>query len=350
MKKLASILLTLAVAVSLLVVPAVVSAGSAPIIDGIIGTDEWGEPFGTYEQTIGGVGTFYFDLYITSDDEYLYVATDYVEGSGDVAFSAAKGLGLAAGLNIYIDANNDDSTAPSDSDLVVIVSNDMIYIPYDPPVDFDWEWQEEGSASAAEILIAWDGDGYTEGKGIVEVAVPLSLLDASLGDTIGLLFQAFGNINFAPLWQTNPDDTHCGWPETYTDFTLEANTAVGLAAETPAITAINVDPTSINFGSITPGTPVSKEDITVENIGGVAVVVDAFLDPQTGTVFTYLRLGGSYSGLYTGGSKYNGYWNNIISSLLPSKNAVLTTELDVPETYSGKGAEEATLIFEATAG
>lgn len=120
------------------------------------------------------------------------------------------------------------------------------------------------------------------------------------------------------------------------------NTTVGLAAETVQITAISVAPSSINFGSITPGQSVLGNDITVENIGTVTVVVDAWLDPPTGTVFNYLKLNGAYP-------SDSGIWDDIISSLLPSESEIITTELDVPSTYSAQGSETARLIFEATA-
>lgn len=129
------------------------------------------------------------------------------------------------------------------------------------------------------------------------------------------------------------------------DYTqgFEPNTEVGLTAETPTITAINVDPTNIDFGTVEPGDVVSGPNVTVENIGTVKVVVDASLDPLTGTVFNYLKLKGSYS------PSYSGFWDNIVSVLLPSQTSSLTTQLDVPSTYSAKGSEAAILVFEATA-
>jgi len=125
-------------------------------------------------------------------------------------------------------------------------------------------------------------------------------------------------------------------------YELEPSTTVGLAAETVQITAISVTPSSINFGSITPGQSVLGNDITVENIGTVTVIIDAWLDPPTGTVFNYLKLNGAYP-------SDSGIWDDLISSLLPSESEIITTELDVPSTYSAQGSETARLIFEATA-
>jgi len=83
-KKLVSILVTLAVAVSLFVVPAVASADGAPTIDGVIGADEWGLP--------DFVGTNY-NVYVLNDVDYLYVA--FEANCGD--FTVYPGM-----TNIYI--------------------------------------------------------------------------------------------------------------------------------------------------------------------------------------------------------------------------------------------------------
>lgn len=126
-------------------------------------------------------------------------------------------------------------------------------------------------------------------------------------------------------------------------YELEPSTTVGLTAETSTITAISVSPTSIDFGTVKPGDTKSGPDLTVENIGTVEVVVDATLNPQTGTVFNYLKLKGGYS------PGYSGFWDNIVSGLLPSQTSSLTTQLVVPSTYSAQGTQAATLVFEATA-
>jgi len=131
---------------------------------------------------------------------------------------------------------------------------------------------------------------------------------------------------------------------TYTvTLTPAAAGSTVLTANVPDITAISVDPTSIDFGDLLPGQSVSGANITVENIGTVKVSVDAELDPLTGTVFNRLKLDGAYS------SGYSGAWVPIISSLSPNVSELLTTELVVPAGYTPKGPESATLIFTATA-
>ncbi len=207
-----------------------------------------------------------------------------------------------------------------------------------------WYYAPDPDVEATRVRFA-DYSGGTYTNWAITTAsgnvLTVKIKKSALGHTF--MWHGYANVNGNSVWI----ETDENWLPT-AEVTLEDLAAVGLTAETYNITAINVEPGSIAFGPVNPGDIVSGDNITVENIGGVTVIVDAYLDPMTGTVFNYLRLNGAYSGLYTGGSKYNGYWNDIISSLLPSRNGVLTTELDVPETYSGQGSEAATLIFEAT--
>ncbi|GAI25372.1 unnamed protein product, partial [marine sediment metagenome] len=135
--------------------------------------------------------------------------------------------------------------------------------------------------------------------------------------------------------------------ETYSatvgDVTINGNTTVGLAANTEQITAISVSPTDIDFGTITPGTAVSGDPITVTNIGQVTVSVSALLDP-TGGAFQYLKLN-------TVSHPTSGSWNATDLGMLglePTKNADCGTRLAVPATYSAQGSETATLVFLAT--
>jgi hypothetical protein len=96
MKKLVSILLTLAVAVSLLVVPAVASATEAPTIDGNITAGEWDSYYlGTSVTTwSGGMSV---DVYGFADDTYLYAA--YVADMAQPGWSTAAGLCISANLD-----------------------------------------------------------------------------------------------------------------------------------------------------------------------------------------------------------------------------------------------------------
>jgi hypothetical protein len=128
-----------------------------------------------------------------------------------------------------------------------------------------------------------------------------------------------------------------------TTYDLGPTSSVGLTADVPDIVAISANPTSIDFGTVYPGGVVSGPTISVENIGTIKVNVDADLDPLTGTVFNYLKLGDSYS------SGYSGSWPNEIINLDPDEINTLSTALDVPSSYIPSGTETATLVFTATA-
>jgi len=179
-----------------------------PTIDGVLGVDEWGSPTFTYESDSVYIGTV--NIYITTDSDNLYIAAEAAGGD----MSEAQSLGLATALNIYIDSN---PPTPFDGvvdngDIGVIVSNDELFLPYDPGAN-DWDWQGEGSFSTAGGEFDYDGD-YVTGNGIVEVKIPFSLLDGvGPGSTIGLCFQAFGYTKY-------PEGAHPEWPETYADFTF----------------------------------------------------------------------------------------------------------------------------------
>lgn len=120
-----------------------------------------------------------------------------------------------------------------------------------------------------------------------------------------------------------------------------APSGVSLAADVVDIIAISVGPTSIDFGTIYPGSASSVTIITVNNIGTKPVDVDSLLNPATGTVFDYLELGGwaaphsnwpGMTGLAAGGSNTVG------------------AQLVVPAAYpAGVDPETATLTFEAVA-
>jgi len=367
-KKLVGVLLTVAVAVSLMVVPAVASANpGAPTIDGVIGVGEWGDSLcvkSDYGESV--------TVYAIATTEALFMAFDSTDNLDERAVEDTT-----SGANDVLDWN------------VGLVGSDMTNVPWRYALrtkaqsDNSWggffstidELEETGRVyrgcwedtenpnlpdyyypipAGLEMVTSFD-----TGHRVTEVKVPMSLMfdgehgwdGPNAGDVLLL-----GGLNVVEPdawpgeWQW--DHGHLFWPEgidhgnadTYAEVTIQANTAVGLTAETSNITAINVDPTSIDFGTITPGTPNDGDTITVENIGGVTVDVDAYLDPMTTTVFNYLKLGGVPS------PGYCGDWADyIISGLKPSLNQTLTTQLVVPETYSGKGIEIATLVFEATA-
>ena len=129
------------------------------------------------------------------------------------------------------------------------------------------------------------------------------------------------------------------------EITIDADTGMGLTAVLGEIVAINVYPTSINFGEITPGTVSELVDINVTNIGTVTADVEAGLMTMSSepTVFQYLKIGGAYP------NAMNRWLDIFPSSIEPSITKTKTAGLDVPATYSARGVEKVQLVFMATA-
>jgi len=359
MRKLVSVLLTLAVAVSLMVMPAVTSAAGTPTIDGVISTGEWDDYFWFTDNT--GFGAWdalgwptqetnvgrTFNAYATNDNENLYLAFDVIDDLTNL-----KGDSLNVNFNVGDLSKIDAGDCSLETNWIGVAGKDIMW---GACTGDGWETRvrtfkaQEGTTSSGGCTfdngaeIRW---GFTDHR-MYEVAIPLELLGVGPGAQIGIvgnIYDGYGSTESPGLlWNEFPDDFSWEDTSTYMYVFVQANTAVGLTAETSNITAISVTPTSINFGAVIRGTLTSGDNITVENIGGVKVVVDAFLNPTTGTVFNYLKLNGAYS------PSYNGYWDNIISSMSPSVNQTFTTALVVPLTYSGKGTETGLLVFEATA-
>jgi len=127
----------------------------------------------------------------------------------------------------------------------------------------------------------------------------------------------------------------------YTD----TGSSVSLTADVPDIVAISVNPTSIDFGTLLPDSTSDVFNITVTNIGTHNVNVSASLDASSDVLFTgNLVMRPDSSG---GGS--TGPWGGIITNLAMGGSTYVQTWLPVPSTYTPSGSKTATLIFEATA-
>jgi hypothetical protein len=160
-------------------------------------------------------------------------------------------------------------------------------------------------------------------------------------------------VDFGPL-SILRIDIRVGYGGTWANFTGYADdigingytqgfeTSVSLTAEVPEIIAISVSPTIINFGTLYPGQSSAVHTITVSNIGTVTVDVGASLS-KAPSVFDNLKLDSDT----TPPVKGVGTWE--ITDLAVSGNTNAYTQLVVPPTYSAKGTETATLIFEAEA-
>ena len=156
---------------------------------------------------------------------------------------------------------------------------------------------------------------------------------------LSFMWHGYANVDGNQVWIETIDWRPVG------DVTIDADTGMGLNAELDQIVAINVFPTSIDFGIITPGTPGSLVDIDVTNIGTVTVDVEAGLMTFSSepTVFEYLKIGGAYP------NAMNRWLDIFPASLMPSITKTKTAGLDVPVTYSARGQETVRLVFIATA-
>ena len=257
----------------------------AIVLDGVISSGEWGVPVFTDTQT--NPGPVEYNVYVESDDENLYIASEYVSGD----FSVAQGLGLATALNVYIDANPPTlfDGVVDDGDLAVMASNDEIFIPYVPGAN-DWDWQGSGSFSAAGGALAVDGD-YTTGSGIVEVKIPFSMIGALPGDTIGLLFQAFGYDSLP--WM---EDVHPNWPETYAPLTLLPFSSIQTAvdAANPGDTIYVMDGEYAEAVAVDEEVTIEAESLGAIVDGGFWLQVDNIVIDGFTVLNGFLRPGGSY--------------------------------------------------------
>jgi len=131
----------------------------------------------------------------------------------------------------------------------------------------------------------------------------------------------------------------------YDDTDVGSSGSVGLTATVPDIVAISVNPTSINFGTLLPGSTSDVFTITVKNVGTRTVNVDAGVSGSAGDLFfdnLAMRLDSS-----GGGSTRP--WSGIITNLAMDGSTYVQTWLPVPSDYTPSGTETATLVFEATA-
>lgn len=117
-----------------------------------------------------------------------------------------------------------------------------------------------------------------------------------------------------------------------------------LTANVPDITAISVDPTSIDFGDLLPGQNSDMFDITVKNVGTHTVNVTANVDASSDALFDNLEM--KYD---AAGSFVTGPWNDIITDLAMDGSTYVRTRLPVPSDYTPNGTETGLLVFEATA-
>ena len=126
----------------------------------------------------------------------------------------------------------------------------------------------------------------------------------------------------------------------------DVGSSVGLTAAVDDIIAISVNPSSINFGTLIPGSTSAMKDITVKNMGTCTVDVDADLSGASATLFrSYLQLKNKTIGTPDWKTRA---WPKIVDDLVKGNFEVLRSKLPVPSTYTPAGPELGTLVFEAS--
>ena len=123
----------------------------------------------------------------------------------------------------------------------------------------------------------------------------------------------------------------------YTD----TGSSVSLTAAVPDIVAISVDPASIDYGTLLPGDTSDTKIANVTNIGTHTVDVDAEVVGDT-LFLNNLEL-------YTSAWGAGPTWTNVITGLAMGGSKNVNTRLVVPSGYTPNGTETGTLIFTATA-
>jgi len=235
----------------------------------------------------------------------------------------------------------------------------------DPSQTYDYHWAKKtyngGWSDYQEVPGDWDVSA-TSGLDQFTVSIPVSYLggaNSDYGFQIGLVKYVY-ETDWQTEWPYQEFDPICqGWStqalifvplpsEGWKSETIPANTAVGLTADVEDIVAINVDPTSIDFGTLKPGETSAVKSIDVENIGTHTVDVDAYLAAWSSDLFKANLMLKNEPKLWTDWG-VGTPWSNIVEDLVMGASDVVKTKLPVPTGYTPKGVETAKLIFEAVA-
>jgi len=336
MRKLVSVLLTLAVAVSLMVVPAVTSASpGAPTIDGIVSAGEWDGA--TVIDVASGMGT----VSVIAHTDYMYVLFNVTDST-----DARKGENKVGNDQIGLNINPTSGASWGlPCDIIFQTGADpAAWGGTSSGVTDSWEtdWAIDGTQMSLlptdlETMTVYN---YTTHIRISEWKVPLASIGPSAGDTLkvgGAIDVGDGSSYVYPIgldWAN---------ASTYADILVQQpSSAVGLTASVPDIVAISASPSAIDFGTLHPGQTSGEGVVTVTNIGTHIVNVDASVTGST--LFTnnlQLVVSGSWA---TGPA-----WTDVITGLLSSKSQNVRTHLVVPSDYTPTGTETGLLVFEATA-
>ena len=309
MKKKFGILIALLMTISLLLVPATVMA------------EEPGDSVGL------GVGVYDATLTLENKD-----AAWEIIGSDTI--------GATLGYN-YIGSEFvwrlDGKVVESNTDYALIYYADM------PDRYTDWGGDNPGALIA---LVTSDANGYISDFGSIELGMDLpcppdaNQFEIDYGIGAGTTGDDYNNVHGAKIWLVPESVLPANWPDATTPWLVWSPDDILFETdlityddgdEVSSIVSISVNPTTIDFGILTPG-DTGQASITLTS-GNVPIDV-AVLTGLTG-VFENLKLD---SGVY---SSYK-------NSILANDSEPVAASITVPTEYKPTGSETGTLTFIAT--
>jgi len=320
--KLVSVLLTLAVAVSLMVMPAVTSANPSSVQFVTTGnaTAEW-----STDTSHSG----YYSVLLTA------ASPDSASVGIPVNTPLANITGLSFWYNHSVCTPAAGHVVGPDLVLILVNTTSQYYLAGRGGADCSvGTWQEADAINGtkfAESSVWWygsfDGANLTTYQHVGAGNFSVLKADGNLTDAMVL----YVGVNLDP-----PGDGGSG--SVYVDditvngvsYNLEPSATVGLSAKIEEITAISVNPPSIDYDTISPGYDYTHT-LTVSNVGSVPVSVTTEITGDT-LFTTCLTLEPA-----------------TINPLVHGSPASVGAHLKVPLSYHAQGLETGTIIFEATA-
>lgn len=269
MKKYLGIILALMLALSLTLVPAAVSAEpGAPTIDGVVDSGEWDGAVSI--PVADGMGT----VSVIAGTDYLYVLFEVMDSTDARTDTTSPGLSDKFGVNINPTAGDGMPCGI----IFQIAMNPACFSSTFSSGEIDgWKsyWSVAGTQLSELPTDLKSKTIYSGDNGVTEWKIPLGTIGLSAGDTLKL----GGACDIENTSYKYPLTLEWGDVTTYVDILVPLPSAtVGLSASSPGeIIGISVDPTGINFGSLTPGTTSVTKTVTVTNEGNVTVALSASL-------------------------------------------------------------------------
>lgn len=367
MKKLVSVLLTLAVAVSLMVVPAVTSAGPSIGLNAVgsataeISTATYYSPDNSVKLYVSNGSVDWAEVSIPVNialkDINELSFWEYINSYTPNGWSVNVVLGIDANNNSVFEADVAEWHVGSNAWTLDALNNDTfvqmdgafgnpakgVWTATDALSVAQW-WTPDSSGAGFAKSDTYPWTFYGSLTNLIDVFIPdlnqTSLIPDTDARVLCVKLLIGGSVNWQDETAYIDDVTING-----VTYDFEPTSSVGLTADVPDIVAISATPTSIDFGTLYPGQTSDVESITVTNIGTHTVNVSASLDASSDALFDNLGMRFDSSGSFGTGPN----WTDIITNLAMDGSTYVQTRLPVPSDYTPSGTETGLLVFEATA-